>query len=130
MGARLTLQTWGIARKIRVVDALVTPELQQRVREAHPEVSFAALAGGRGLTHRKKERAGELERLYILDQVGIQLDPAVTRAALGSSVGRDDVVDAAVCLATAWRVMRGQELVLPDGEPEYDARGLRMEIVA
>jgi predicted RNase H-like nuclease len=45
-------------------------------------------------------------------------------------VARDDVVDAAACLVAAYRIARGLALTLPAGEPQIDARGLRMEIVA
>ena len=43
---------------------------------------------------------------------------------------RDDVVDAVACLVAAQRIALGKALVLPDSVVEYDARGLRMEIVA
>src|SRR5689334_1150579 len=61
-GKRLTKQTHAILAKIREVDAIITPELQERVREAHPEVSFKVLAG-RALEHSKKRIAGRDERL-------------------------------------------------------------------
>ena len=47
----------------------------------------------------------------------------------GPVAGRDDVVDAAACLVAALRIAQGVALTLPAGTPEYDARGLRMEIV-
>lgn len=38
-------QAFGILPKIREVDRLITPALQSRVHEAHPELAFQALTG-------------------------------------------------------------------------------------
>ena len=42
-GKKLNKQTFALMKKIREVDELMTPELQRRAREIHPEVSFRAL---------------------------------------------------------------------------------------
>ena len=132
-GHRLSRQLYGILPKIRHVDRLLTPVMQVRVREAHPEVIFAALAGRRrGLAHSKKTPAGERERLAILRRVAPAFDPETVRRALGAArVTRDDVIDAVACLVAARRVHAGTALVFPRTRaPERDRRGLRMEIVA
>ena len=46
----------------------MTPALQQRVYEAHPELAFQALAG-HPIQDRKKTVAGREERLRVLDDV-------------------------------------------------------------
>lgn len=107
---------------------------QRRFMEGGPD----ALGGqSRAPKHQARQtepavvRAVLAARLRLLRQAGIDLDPAAVRAILGkAAVGRDDVVDAAACLATARRIVSGQATVLPDGEQERDMRGLRMEIVA
>ena len=134
-GRGVTQQLFNILRKIREVDELMTPDLQDRLREAHPEVTFALLAGtGRGLPHPKKTPQGEADRLALLQTFFPVLDRATLaaeRARLGpAKVARDDLVDAVACLVTAYRIASGQARVLPDGPPQRDARGLRMEIVA
>ncbi len=130
-GKRVTRQLYGILAKIREVDEAMSPALQTNFREAHPEVTFAALSGGHGLAHSKETVDGEIERLALLRRFFPGLDITDTRARLGlANVARDDVVDALACLVTAQRVRRGQDIVLPDGEVQYDARGLRMEIIA
>lgn len=131
--ARPSRQLFNILPRVREVDAVVTPELQARVRETHPEVTFAVLsARGRGLEYGKKTPEGRQERWELLRRVGVAyFDPEEERERLGKGrVAVDDVLDAAACLVTAWRMARGEEWVLPEGRVEYDQRGLRMEIVA
>jgi predicted RNase H-like nuclease len=123
------------------------------VREAHPEVIFAVLKGdgrrGHGLIHAKRGCAncrgticpGESERLALLGTVLPSFDPGSVREELvrehrqtvgtaGPVVGRDDIVDAAACLVSAYRIASGLALTLPTDDSQVDARGLRMEIVA
>jgi predicted RNase H-like nuclease len=55
------------------------------------------------------------------------------RQRFSAPVGRDDIVDAAACLVTAQRIAAGSARTFPPddaGGPDWDARGLRMEIVA
>lgn len=132
-GKGVTRQLYGILAKIREVDDAMTPALQARVREAHPEVTFAVLSGRRtGLPHAKKTTAGASERLGLLRAIFPRgLDVAAIRARLGRSRALpDDVLDAAACSVTARRILEGRALVLPEGPGERDPRGLRMEIVA
>lgn len=132
LGVALSRETFNILPKIRQVDALMTPALQEAVREVHPEVVFALLAGrGRGLAQPKRTRAGERLRLSLLRRVAPRFDPGAVRRRLGAArVARDDVIDAVACLVAAARIRRGEARVLPEGAIERDARGLRMEIVA
>jgi predicted RNase H-like nuclease len=132
LGVALSRETFNILPKIRQVDGLMTPELQKFVREVHPEVVFALLAGrGRGLVHPKRTRPGERQRLSLLRRVAPRFDPRAVRRQLGPArVARDDVIDAVACLVAAARIRRGEERVLPEGPIACDERGLRMEIVA
>ena len=131
-GRRVSHQTFNIISKIREVDALLGPGLQERVREAHPEVIFAALGGaGRGLVHGKKTALGEAERRRLLADHVPRFDPAAVRARLGvAGVSRDDVTDAVACLVAARRLLTGAALVLTGVDTPLDAHGLRMQIVA
>jgi len=132
VGVALSRQAYAILRKIREVDARMTPARQAFVREVHPELVFAVLAGqGRGLVEPKRSAAGERMRRRLLRGVAPDFDPADVRARLGrSAVARDDVIDAVACLVAARRIARGAMVVLPEGPVPRDARGLRMEIVA
>lgn len=122
--AGLSRQTYNIIPKMHEVDGAMTPALQSRVRESHPEVSFCALKGD-CLRHAKHTREGHRERLALLGGV---FGPTVRdwRAPTGAAL--DDLYDAAVLAWTAARVVRGEARTLPS-EPGVDARGLRMEIV-
>ncbi len=78
-GVGVTIQTFMIMKKIREVDELMSPETQNHVFEAHPEVVFAALAGG-PMNHNKKRKEGALERLAVLRSAGIELTLAPEQA--------------------------------------------------
>jgi predicted RNase H-like nuclease len=102
-------QGWALRTAILDVDRIDDP----RVREVHPEVSFAVLAGA-PLPHAKRTWNGHRHRLELLAGVGIEL-PDRLDAGL---VAADDVLDAAVTAWTATRVARGEHLTLPeDAEP-------------
>ncbi len=123
-GKAVSRQTFGILAKIREVDRLMTAELQRRVGESHPEISFAALNQGRPVAGRKKTRRGQIERAELLDEAqrSDHADPFIPKGA-----ARDDVYDARVLAWTAWRKTQGRACLLPALE-ERDARGLKMEI--
>lgn len=129
LGVAISQQLFGILPKIRDADAAVTPEVQERFREAHPEVSFRVLAGA-ALQHDKKSPQGQQERLAILQTAGLKFDPVVERKRLGGAAALDvdDLLDAAVCLLTAHRIANGRAQTLGNGQ--RDERGLRMEILA
>jgi predicted RNase H-like nuclease len=132
LGVGLSQQTYNILRKIGEVDALVTPKRQAFVREVHPGLVFAILAGRRrGLPEPKRTAAGEQLRRKLLRKEAPTFDPGAIRAEPGRSrVARDDIVDAVACVAAARRIIAGLACVLPEGAVARDARGLRMEIVA
>ncbi len=123
-GKAVSRQTFGILPKIREVDGLMTRQLQRRVGESHPEVSFAALNQGRAVTGRKKTRQGQLERAELLREAQ-RTDPADLVIPKGAA--RDDVYDACVLAWTARRKTQGEACLLPAAE-QRDARGLKMEI--
>lgn len=90
-------------------------------------MSYRLLAGA-PLVHKKRSSAGRDERLRILETHGLHINPVQERLRLSRSlVAIDDLLDAAVCLLTAKRILAGRAQVLGDGA--VDARRLRMEIV-
>ena len=128
-GVRMSRQAFGLLAKVREVDALMVarPALCSRVRECHPEVSFAEWAGW-PLGHGKKSSAGRAERVVLIDAAW----PGA-RVRLAAELPRgcwapDDLHDAFAALWTARRMREGLAMTLPPA-PEHDARGLAMEIV-
>jgi predicted RNase H-like nuclease len=128
-GKKLTIQTWNIIPKIKEVDeflAEVKPA-RQRIRETHPEVCFWALAG-RAMKHRKKRKQGFNERKQALESLYPHTEEIVDCALKKyrrRDVAKDDILDA---LALAITAARGKLITIPE-RPEYDSRGLPMEIV-
>jgi predicted RNase H-like nuclease len=129
-GRGLSRQSWNLVPKIREADALVRGSAQARaiLREAHPELLFAGLAGG-PMSHPKKTRAGFTERLTILSILHPFAEQLIASAFLahgGFEAARDDVVDAFVLALCAREPARLR--ALPE-QKETDPQGLRMEIV-
>ena len=132
-GHGLSIQAFNILPKIREVDRVMTPALQQQVYEAHPELAFQALAG-HPLQDRKKTVAGREARLRLLETIpsplfhGIRAAfEQVLHAYKRTDVAPDDILDAYVLVWTALRIWRAQAHRVPH-IPPHDARGLRMEI--
>lgn len=124
-GKRCNKQVMGILPKIREVDQELRPGLQRRVREGHPEVSFALMNCGSAMRHRKSTPQGRRERLHLLEPHF----PDVMENLATIPRAMTDVVDAYALLWTARRIERQVAVVRPQ-DPEIDTRGLRAEIVA
>lgn len=122
----MSVQSFHILPKVREVDALLSPALQARVVEAHPELAFTLLAG-RPMRHRKRAPEGARERRRALSRVPGRPFARLPEAPRGAA--RDDVLDACVLAWTAARVAAGTSLRVP-AAPPVDSRGLRMEIHA
>jgi predicted RNase H-like nuclease len=123
----ITKQLYYICPKIAEVNRAMSPALQDRVVEVHPEVSFRVLAG-RPLGHPKRKSAGYDERRALLEAaLGISIWSRDARAAARPSQP-DDLLDATVVAWTARRLAEGRAERLPP-DPPRDRRGLRMEIV-
>jgi predicted RNase H-like nuclease len=121
-------QTFAILSKIAEANSTITPELQNRVFEVHPEVSFWALAG-KAMIHPKNHLAGYLERKALLEgELGLAIPDRSAAFRLARPAKPDDILDATVAAWTAARVVSGGAGRLSD-VPEFDSRGLRMEIV-
>jgi predicted RNase H-like nuclease len=123
-GRRCGAQTFAIVSRIRDVDLLMSPQLQQKIVEGHPEVSFAMMNGRRGLAHEKSRAAGKSERLNLLAAAFKPSDLSVMPLGPLSI----DAADAVAMLWTARRIANGLAEWMP-AMPQVDSRGLRQEIV-
>jgi predicted RNase H-like nuclease len=120
----ISIQLWHIGAKICELDAAMTPRLQARVREAHPELVFLRLNGGVPLPSKHTDEGIRL-RTKLLRARGFR---EIGRWLAGDRMGArpDDILDASV-LALAAREFDSSR-VLPHGRAEKDPRGLKMLI--
>jgi predicted RNase H-like nuclease len=130
-GKAISRQSFNILPKIREVDGLMQASRRARglLREAHPELCFAALNGGEPMRHNKKGVAGIDERLALLLGYlpgAAALFEEVVAAEPRRVVARDDILDACVCALAA--SLRRHWVSLP-GQRQRDAVSLPMEIV-
>lgn len=148
----LSIQSFNILPKIREVDQLMTPGLQPRVHEAHPELAFMSLAGA-PMQYNKKTQEGREERTRALERLlqwkGTPLWLPFRRAATShrdflrsqgrpykkkgatyiphSHIAPDDILDAYILAWTALCISTGQAHRVPVN-PLVDRKRLKMEI--
>jgi predicted RNase H-like nuclease len=112
-GKGLSVQAWGLRRKIAEAD-----EFRRRaavpLHEVHPELAFAALAGGAPLPDSKHTKAGLAARRALLANAGITLPPKVPGAA------EDDLLDAAAVAWSARRIASGEAVVFTNAAQRAD----------
>lgn len=118
--------TWALINHAAAVDAEMVPYRQRIVHEVQPELCFFELNDRVPMAYAKATDDGRSEREELLT-AKVQGIERVTRARVGGA-GRVHLIDAAADLWTARRVAAKVATRLPD-EPEWDATGLRMELV-
>ena len=131
---KVSKQTFNLFRKIREVDDLMTPTLQSRVVECHPELAFWAINNQRPLDEPKKNKsrphpAGLELRRRLLRAAGVPDEFLAATLFRICDAGPDDFLDACACAWSAERVLNGVAHCFP-AQPPRDARGLRQEIRA
>ncbi len=129
---KVSKQCFHLFPRIREIDALMTPALEARVFECHPELAFWRLNGEKPMALPKKEKsrassAGIAERTALLARHGY--DAAWLAQDPPRGVGRDDFIDAAVLALIAGRIARGEAQPFPPS-PTRDGKGLRIAIWA
>lgn len=115
---------WGIVPKIREVDAAMSPSVQRRIMEAHPELAWRRLAGTPMPS--KRTDAGLAARTRLLRRTIPGVDGLVRHRPRPARP--DDVLDALVCVLVAADFAAGRARRTTRQAPPRDARGLRMEI--
>ncbi len=126
---RISKQMFHLLPKIGEVDGLMTPELQKRVFECHPETAFWAMNAQKPLLEPKKRQRGLEARRALLMEQGFSEAFLKETHFPRKDAGADDFLDACACSWTAARIHRGEAIRFP-ASPPLDAKGLRMEILA
>ena len=117
-GVGVSVQAFGLVPKINDVDAFLRAGAPVPVIEVHPEVSFAAMAGGT-IGDRKQTPAGVGARVEALRAADVPVPPAGP----GKGYDTDDLLDACAVAWTAMRYAQGLAEPLPD-PPEVFSDGL------
>lgn len=128
---KVSKQCFHLFPKMREMDGLITPELESRVYEVHPELAFWRLNGERAMSLPKTIRSaaarpGIEERQRLLETEGFE---AHFLATVPRGAGADDLLDAAASALIARRIDAGLARPFPK-TPMRDGRGLRMAIWA
>ena len=118
-GWGMSLQSFYLLPKVREVDAWMTPDRQDRVFEAHPELVWARLAGAPVLASKKTLEGRRLRAELLPWAVPAWKWPR-------SQVQPDDVLDALVMALCAGQRVQG--VSRPVSQAERDERGLLMEM--
>jgi len=124
LGAGLTRQAFHLFPKLREVDDLMrgSARLRRIVHEAHPELAFTRMNGGRPALSKKRKPDGFAERLDLLAEHGLRWRPEPMRGA-----ARDDVLDAMAVCRTALLIVEGTATRLGPAR-ERDRYGLPMNV--
>ena len=126
-GKKLNRQSFALLDKIRQVDNLMTPVLQKKVREIHPEVSFWELNNKKPIQQNKKTVPGQAQRHRLLQRIFMDMDDVLSKSP-ATGFAMDDAFDALVAAYTASQAVIGKAKTLPS-TPELDSKGLKMEIL-
>jgi predicted RNase H-like nuclease len=115
-GKGMSAQSWGLRRKIAEADQYRHRAAAAGIRlhEVHPELAFAALAGGAPLPDSKHTPAGLAVRRGLLARSGIELPSRVAGAA------EDDLLDAAAVAWSARRIAGGRAVLLTNPAQRSD----------
>jgi predicted RNase H-like nuclease len=126
-GVGAGLPVWGFLAKVRETNLAMTAELQERIVEFHPELTWFRLAGENLETKHNQE--GIAERKKVLRKFVPELERILRwKDFLGRAAAIDDLLDALAGIAVAKDSLRGTVCKLPDKVEEIDSTGLRMEI--
>ena len=92
---KISRQSFALLGKIREVDSLITPRLQERIMETHPELVFWALNEGKPIAISKKEPNGFKKRLKLLEFIfpGASEEMIGIKKELGGKVAIDDLIE-------------------------------------
>ncbi len=111
-GRGLSAQAWGLRAKLLEANRCRDQD-GDRLHEVHPELAFAAMAGG-PLAESKHTPEGRERRRRLLAEAGIIVPASSTAPVI-------DVLDAAAAAWSAHRIATGTAMIIPD-PPQSDGQ--------
>lgn len=122
-GKALSKQTFNLLGPIDHLDRLLTPADGERIVEAHPELAFARLDGGRPAPPKRTTEGRDHRRRLLTASLGAPLAELLATA----TVPTEDLLDAAALVVTARHVVAGTEHRL--GGDVVEATGKAVQVV-
>ncbi len=128
---KLTVQSWNITPKIRVLDDFLTDheELRDKVFESHPELLFMNLNGGM-IYQKKNTKKGLRHRLDLIsniEPIAADFFREIKEEFRRNEVEEDDIVDS-MALALAAKTSKEKKIKTLPEKPPLDTKGLKMAI--
>ena len=126
-GTGAGLPVWGFLPKVKEANEAMTPALQRRIIEFHPELTWFRVAGEN--LESKHTSEGIAERKKLLRKWVPDLERLLRwKDFLGRAAANDDLLDALIGIGVAKASLQGSPYRLPAAKSETDKSGLRMEI--
>jgi len=124
LGIGINQQTFHLFPKMREVDELLrgNRKLKRVIYEAHPELAFARMNGGKPVLSKKRQPEGYADRLKLLATHGFK-----TTIERLPGAARDDILDAIAVCRTATLIAAGAATRLGPAKAR-DRYGLPMNI--
>lgn len=110
-GEGVSSQTWGMMKKIAEVSDFRPPS-GVRLREVHPEVSFAAMVENGVCLSSKHTWNGLRQRCAALKREGLRVPHVIHGRRSSGEYPADDILDAVACAWTALRIADGRAITL------------------
>ncbi|MEX0648720.1 MAG: DUF429 domain-containing protein [Balneolaceae bacterium] len=128
---KLSVQSWNITPKIKVLDRFLTEdtELREKVLESHPELLFMNLNGGM-IYQKKRTKKGLRHRLDLVSRyepVAVDFFREIKEEYRRNEVAEDDIIDAMVLALAAKTSVEKRLKTLPENAP-VDSEGIKMAI--
>jgi predicted RNase H-like nuclease len=112
-GKSISKQSWFLSKKI--LEAREFSEKSVKLKEGHPECSFAEFEG-KPLIDKKKSTRGLFKRIHILEQLGFRPPLLAEMLPESTAIGADDLVDATILCWVASKFYNGESKKFPSIE--------------
>ena len=112
-GKSISKQSWFLSKKI--LEAREFSEKNFKLKEGHPECSFAEFEG-KPLIDKKKSTRGLFKRIHILEQLGFRPPLLAEMLPENTPIKADDLLDATILCWVANKFYNGESKKFPSTE--------------